>query len=211
MMNRTFKLTRSILLTLFAISLFSACGNDNGTTTLSLNGAEYVVVTEGTLQNSSSSITGTGSLVFNDPLDAIPSKHSFTLSFTLEEGGSVTLVSHATDSLQNGINVLFARNGTTLTVTLTAAGSNNDVSSAFTTVDASGTVTLQFDVHNDEEPAHLLAWTGDEFHEEDAIFNSEEGGSETPGNGSGTYWGLILAKATVETAAVGEAKFHEDH
>lgn len=192
----------------FFLILLGACGDDNGSTTLSLNGAGYVVITPGSLQHNSDSVSGSGELVFNSPLSEVRSKHSYALSFTVEDGGSLTLGSHATNQLTNGIDIVMTRNGPALSVTIEAEGDQTDISAAFAGIDATGPIDLQIDVHNDEEPAHILIWTGQSFEEDDAVFNSEDDG-ETPGNGSGRFWGLILQNAEVNTAAVGDAKFVE--
>lgn len=208
-MDRMMKTFYHFGMVFFFLIALGACGGDdeNGSTALSLDGAGYVI-TSGSLQHNSDNVAGSGSIVFNDPLSGISSKHSYALSFTIEDGGSLTLGSHVTNQLANGINVVISRSGLTLSVILQAEGGQNDVSDAFAGINASGPINVQIDVHNDEAPAHILAWTGQSFDEADAIFNSEEDG-ETPGNGSGNFWGLILQNATVNTAEVGDAKFVE--
>lgn len=210
-MNRMMKTFYQTGMVFFFLIVLGACGgdDDNGSTTVSLDGAGYVVITPGSLQHNSDNVAGSGSIVFNDPLSGIDTKHSYALSFTIEDGGSLTLGSHATNQLASGVNVVLSRSGSALSVILQAEGGQTDVSAAFAgIVDASGPINVQIDVHNDEAPAHILAWTGQSFDEADAIFNSEEDG-DAPGNGSGNFWGLILQNATVNTAEVGDAKFVE--
>jgi hypothetical protein len=194
----------------FFLIVLGACGgdDDNGSTTLSLDGAGYVVITSGSLQHNSDNVAGSGSILFNDPLSGIDSKHSYALSFTIEDGGSLTLGSHATNQPASGVNVVISRSGSALSVILQAEVGQTDVSAAFAGIDASGPINVQIDVHNDEAPAHILAWTGQSFDEADAIFNSEEDG-DASGNGSGNFWGLILQNAAVNRAEVGDAKFVE--
>lgn len=76
-------------------------------------------------------------------------------------------------------------------------------------VDAAGAITIGVDVHNDESPAHVLVWSGSDFAEDAAAFNSEGDGA-APGQGSATFWGLKLAKANVTAATIGDAKFSEE-
>lgn len=194
----------------FFLIVLGACGgdDDNGSTTLSLDGAGYVVITPGSLQHNSDNVAGSGSIVFNDPLSGIDSKHSYALSFTIEDGGSLTLGSHATNQLASGVNVVLSRSGPALSATIQAEGGQTDISAAFAGIDASGPINVQIDIHNDEAPAHILIWTGTSFDEADAVFNSEEDG-DAPGNGSDNFWGLILQNAVVTTAEVGDAKFVE--
>jgi hypothetical protein len=190
------------------VALGACNGDDGGGVTYSLDGAGYVVITAGTLQHNSTDVSGSGAVVFNDPLAGIASKHSFELSFTLQDGGSLTLGGYSSNQLANGVNVVMSRSGATLSVVLEAEGNQNDVSALFTGIDASGTIGVQIDIHNDETPAHILAWDGQDFDEAAAIFNSENDG-DTPGNGAGSFWGLILEDAVVSTAAAGDAKFVE--
>lgn len=79
---------------------------------------------------------------------------------------------------------------------------------SFGAIDASGPIRLQFDVHNNETPAHVLAWNrdlGDSFTDATAVFNSEEN-DNSPGIGSGTRWGVRLSGATVTRAELGAVK-----
>ncbi|MDC4227742.1 MAG: hypothetical protein MPW14_09330 [Candidatus Manganitrophus sp.] len=211
-MNRMMKTFYQTGMVFFFLIVLGACGgdDDNGSTTLSLDGAGYVVITPGSLQHNSDNVAGSGSIVFNDPLSGVATKHSYALNFTLADGGSLTLVSHSSNQLANGINIVMTRSGAVLSVLIQAGGNQTDASPSFTDVDATQPIGLQIDVHNDEtdQGAHLLAWTGQSFDEGDAIFNSEDTGG-SPGNGSGSFWGLILQNATVNTAEVGDAKFVE--
>jgi hypothetical protein len=208
-MKRIMKMLCAVAVVGALVVALSACNGDDGNTvTYSLDGAGYVVITSGTLQHNSTNVSGSGSIVFNDPLPGIASKSSFELSFTIQDGGSLTLGGYSSNQLANGVNVVMSRSGATLSVVLEAEGNQNDVSALFTGIDASGTIGVQIDIHNDETPAHILAWNGQDFDEAAAIFNSENDG-DTPGNGAGSFWGLILEDAVVSTAAAGDAKFVE--
>ena len=176
-----------------------------------LGGSKYTKVESGTLQQSGKTLSGTGRIVFNDPLTEVGSNKNFDLSFSLEDGSSFTLITHSTNKLEQGVEVRFSRQGTSLKVTFRVQGSENDVSDAFLDVVASGPLRFFVDAHNSESPAHFLIWKGDatSFDEENALLNSESDGMAVPGNGSGNFWGMSLENATLIEAAVGDAKFVE--
>ena len=119
------------------------------------------------------------------------------------------MTTNADSELKNGISVFFSRSGTTLTVKLKNDSQEVHISSKFTSVNASEALSFQIDVHNSENPTHVLVWTGvSTFSEENALFNSEEHGN-APGQGTGNLRGLGLTKATVTSASIGDAKFEE--
>ena len=195
--------TRALALSSLVLAL--ACSKSSGSSTA----AAATTTLSGSVQTTGSGYTGSGSLIYNTPLDSIQSGHSWALAFTLQDGGSLTLLSNTNNQLGSGVAVRFARTGAVLSVTLKAAGAETDVSSAFTSVDASGSMSLQVDIHNDETPAHVLVWSGTDFSEGAALLNSEDAGNEVPGSGSGTFWGLELNNATVSTIERTSPKFEE--
>lgn len=190
--------------------LISGCGGTaaSGPT---FDGKEYVVVDAGDLVFAASSVTGSGSFVFNAPLAEVGSKTSFRVSFTLEDTGSLSLVSNGTVTLTEGVALKVTRAGTALNVLLTAAGTTTDVSAKFAGVDASAAQVFQVDIHNDETPAHILVWDSGvtSFADSNARLNSEDTGFEAPGKGSSTYWGVTLVKAAITGATLSTAKFVE--
>jgi hypothetical protein len=198
-----------LTLTLLLGSVLTACGSDSSSVaTHSLNNVEYATVSEGTLAHNGTNITGTGSVVFVSPLSGITSNNSFALQFTLSDGGGLTLAANSNNQTVNGLELVFTRSGTQLTMA-TQVGETFSTSTPLTGVDASGTIQLQIDVHNSESPAHVLVWTGNDFAEASAIYNSESPGPAAAGNGTGTFWGLALSNATVTGATVGTPKFTE--
>ncbi|NRA44828.1 MAG: hypothetical protein HRU09_07730 [Oligoflexales bacterium] len=206
-MKRT--LLASVIALFFSVAV--GCSDDDDSSSSSsynLNGVSYNAVDAGTLTHGTTSISGAGSIVFVDP-NAGQGNH-YSLSFTLEDAGSLTLTSNAANDLTAGISLMFSRSGTTLTAKIKNDSSEVDISSSFTDVDASGSLSFQSDFHNDESPTHILVWSGvTEFTEDNAKFNSEDGG-EAPGQGAGNLWGLVLDKASVTAATVTEAKFEEE-
>jgi hypothetical protein len=170
----------------------------------------YYLVESGNLERSESLLKGSGAMVFASPLDAISSQDNFTLEFSLAEGGSLALVTHSNNSLEKGITVQFDRAGTQLSTSLKADGSGtSDI--VLEGLDASGTLTLSVDVHNNETPTHVLIWNAAQgsYDESDAVFNSEED-EASPGVGQGSLWGLVLRQAELKSVTRGEAKFKED-
>lgn len=170
---------------------------------------DATILNPGSLRTDGSTVSGTGSLVVNQPLAGTASGQSYALAFRLEDGGSLTLQSNASNRLQGGVALRFERLGAALRVKLLAGGTENDVSDAFATLDATSELQLQIDLHNNEVPAHILVWSGTDFSEGAALLNTEEAGREAPGNGSGQFWGLELAQANVTRATVSEPKFEE--
>lgn len=193
---------------LFSIFISACSNNTSATHSYQFHGVEYGTISDGTLEHRGSSIEGSGSLIFISPLAGISSKESYALQFTLAEGGSLSLITHSNSRLDSGLTILFSRSGSVLSG-ITQVGNTVSTSFNLTGIDASGTISLQIDVHNDESPAHILAWTGSNFAETAALYNSEDPGLNAAGNGAGTYWGLVLSNATVTQASVGTPQFNE--
>lgn len=198
------------IFTALPLFLFLGCGSDGSLPTF--DGKAYRIVTAGTLAASESSVSGSGSLVFNSAL--AQDDNSFRPTFTLDNGGSLSLVTNSDNLLENGNVLKFTRNGTTLTVTVKIrANTEVDISSQFTGVDASQAVTLQIDVHNDETPTHFTIWnSATTDYTTTGIYDSEDTGPAVSGaeNGAGSLWGLILANATVTAVTLSERKAPEE-
>jgi hypothetical protein len=201
---------------LTALALFAAMGckkDEDKTTDLpqgSFAAQTYYVLEAGDLERSENLLQGSGALVFASPLNAIQSQDNFALEFTLAEGGSLSLVTHADSSLSDGLTVQFERAGTELISSLKAdgAGTGDNVLSG---VDASGPISLAVDVHNNETPAHVLIWNAvnGSYDEKEALYNSEDD-ADAPGVGKGTLWGVVLRNATLNRVERGEPKFTEE-
>jgi len=166
-------------------------------------GSDKVRAISGTLDISAGAIQGSGSALFNSRYETFQSGGSYALDFTLADGGSLTLVSHANSSLSGGFELLFRRDGAALKVSLHAQGSSWEATTQFNAIDASGALRLQVDVHNDESPAHIVVWdraTAPDFEDHSATLNSADEIDGSPGIGSGIRWGLVLGQATVTSA-----------
>lgn len=199
---------RSLFIVFLGIFIYGCSNNTSNPGPYQIHGVDYATITTGTLQHRESSIEGSGSLIIITPLASISSKESYTLQFTLKDGGSLTLVTHSNNLLSSGLTMTFSRSGSALSG-LTQAGITLSTPFLLAGIDASGTIQLQIDVHNDESPAHILVWSGSNFIEEAALYNSEDPGLNAAGNGAGTYWGLVLSNAKVTEASVGTPKFTE--
>jgi hypothetical protein len=202
---------RSTWLTGFLLlSSLLGCGKDDGGGSNAdgkLGAANYVVLESGDLQRGSDKLSGSGAVAFKEPVGEIGAKKSYTLTFSLQDGGSLVLLAQGAKSLENSVELKFSRAAGELKATLSAAGKNAEPKLLAGVDAASDSVTLTIDIHNDESPAHVLVWSGNDFAEEKALLNSEE---DTPGQGSGTFWGLRLVKATVTSALIGDPKYVEE-
>ncbi len=200
----------STLLISFLVACGSGSSGGSGNDSKKLDDAAYVVVDAGTLEHNSTEVTGQGSLAFLDPTK--DKGNSYAWAGTINDGGSITLYANAEEGLKNGIEVKFSRAVKVLSVAITAAGEEIDVSDKFSSVDAAAELSFQIDVHNDESPAaHVLIWTADaeSFDGDTATFNSARD-TAVPGQGSGNIWGFALSDATLSTAAVSEPKFEDE-
>ena len=152
-----------------------------------------------------------------NPLAEVQSANHFEIDFSIEPGGSLTLVANAiltpeTGVLDRGVEFEFRRSTNAgeqaLTVLVRASGAERNWSQFFTSLDARGTIAIGVDVHNDHGgEAHIIAWGADH---ENPIFNSgirSAGGS--PGRGFGARWGFKSTNSTV--SAVKLETPHDEH
>jgi len=198
----------------------SSCGGDDdsssGTPTSKegkVGSSDFLILSDSGLAFSETTLAGSGSAIANNPLGEIKGNKNLSVTFTVEEGGSLSLRAYASKTLDDGVALTITRKGMLLSAALAAGGKTVDVSKSFSALDASKEVSVLVDVHNKETPAHVLAWKGDTSSpsEKNALFNSEQlVDGESPGNGKGTFWGLVLSKAVVKSAASSDAKFDHD-
>ncbi len=175
-------------------------------------GSQKVRVVSGALEVSGSAIQGTGAVIFNSRYDQFKSGGSYALDFTLGDGGSVTVVSHANETLSSGFEMEYRREGAALKAALRAQGNTWSAGNNFNAIDAAGQLKFQIDIHNDESPSHVIVWNrlaGDNFAAPNAVLNSAEEVDGSPGIGTGTRWGLVLKNASVTRADRSESKFED--
>lgn len=176
----------------------------------------------GSLQVGGGELSGTGSVLAANSMRNVEEETSYSLNFSLNDGGSLTLVSHSNSSLESGYEMRFSRVGSgpgSMRVSVTASGITKDTRNAmsvdvFGGLDASVPIRVQVDVHNGESPAHVLLWTlplTATFTKESSLFDTGDEmdkSNGSPGKGSGFHWGLELDRATVRLAERSEAKFN---
>jgi hypothetical protein len=143
-------------------------------------------------------------------LSGTDSGNSYAVTGVLGTNSSLALSSNATNKNVDGLNIIFRNTSGKLVVTAELGTEIVDISSSFDGQDVNN-LNYFVDIHNDETPAHVLVWsaTSSEITEESALFNSEEDG-EMPGNGKGSFWGIILDDARVSNAVVSEPRFEEE-
>jgi hypothetical protein len=171
-------------------------------------GKAYQIVANEGLNGSDEEIKGSGSVLFRDPLGEVAGNKSVALDFSLEDGGSLALVTFADTTLQNGSRITFVRSGATLSAGL-EIGSQKTDARTLSGVDASGVMSLVIDVHNSETPLHTLVWNRgvSSYTSSTSIYDSEASQVQIQGNGIAPYWGVTLVKGTLSKASVTEARF----
>ncbi len=209
-MNRNlFKTT----LCLMSLALLNACAEstDSVDITGTLDLGEFSVVSgESTLTVGDDSISGTGTLVFSEPVTDEEFNHELT--FTLDQDdASLTWVTFSDSDLADGIETRFTRQGTAVGATLLVDNAQ-ETSSITISGDASSELNYAIESHNSEEPAHMLIFPGDlagALLGEDALFNSEDD-APAPGKGTGgKFFGVRLNNATLTRVVGAEARFSD--
>jgi hypothetical protein len=202
------------ILGLFLCMALASCGKDDSKNKSDsgngkISGNAFNLIDPGSLQVTENKISGTGKLIFSNPLKENESSYTFTLS--LDNKASLELVANADKTLASGISFQFVREDKVLKASATVKGQTLDISEWFKGLDASKALPIVIDVH-DEDPAHVLVWSGaTKFTEESALFNSEVH-VEMPGKGSGRFWGFNLNNAQVEAPTADEPKLsHHGH
>lgn len=184
--------------------------------------AVRLVSAPGALTADNGVLQGTGTSIFRQPLASRSSASGYEIYFQLQDGASLTLISHADESMEGGFEIEFHRQGSgrgSLQVALRANGTSRGTASprggeVFQNLDASGPLWLEVDVHNEMlNGARALIWnlaqTGSDFSPTAALLDTADPlwkSDGTPGNGSGNRWGLYLQGATVNRAIAGGAK-----
>ncbi|OED44045.1 hypothetical protein AB833_02430 [Chromatiales bacterium (ex Bugula neritina AB1)] len=188
----------------------TACGssNDDGSA-VSTTAIEANTVLSGVPTVADNNINGIGSVIFTSSLGAIDSGRHLQVAALLDEGESFTIHAYADDQLANGIDLVVSRPAntpTSLEVTVDGA----DISSGFTGVAADQAINILMDVHNDENPTHVLIWPAGEtaFDEATTLENSEVTGSVSS-QGAGAFWGLTINGAEITAAEASEDRFED--
>ena len=195
-----------IFILLLALSFASACGGGH-------NPDKEKLTTAVPLGNSSYYDLGQGLGLMSSVAPAVSSGANYEVGFSLQDGGSFTLVVFSDAQLLKGLRIQFFRSGNTLQVQASADGVIQDWSPQFTTIDASEVMTFNVDIHNNEKPAHILLWAGSKNMNQDhtnTLYNSAEDSVDLdydagPGNGKGRQWGFILNNSSITKAQLSES------
>ena len=188
-------------ISLLALSLVAgACSSDDDNNdSCSVLGPCYTAGSG--ITEDGSGVSGTGTVDFGEIADSADSARNFKFTVSLEEGSSVTLNAFAQDDLANGANIVFTRTGSTVTFN-GGEGAKTLLNANLTNADANAAMTINVDVHNNEEgEAHVIAWAGNTDPEEDS-----EDLENHATKGVGVYAGLTLSNATVTSFSHGVAK-----
>jgi hypothetical protein len=186
-----------------------ACGKSGGSSSGDkvLGDKAYQILADEGLTGTDQEVKGTGTVLFKDPLGETGGEKSVGLDFRLDDGGSLTLATYADTSLKNGVRVTFLRNGSTLSAII-EVGSQKSDPRILSSVDASGLITLDIDVHNGETPVHVMVWNrGVSSYTQSTTVLDTDVGQSILGNGTAAFWGITMAKATLTKTVVTEAKF----
>ncbi|KHD89252.1 MAG: hypothetical protein OM95_04485 [Bdellovibrio sp. ArHS] len=150
--------------------------------------------------------------IMADTVSSVASGANFEVSFSIEDGGTLSFFTFADSLLKNGIEFIFQRQGSKLLVFSSAQGHTQDWSVLFASLDASAVLTFTFDVHNNERPGHILLWEGPKrtsLNHRNTLYNSAEDSLDlnydnSPGNGFGRNWGFKIHKARLIKALLSE-------
>lgn len=117
---------RRVLLLILLLGIFSGCSTEKkitadpqptGTGT-EIEGLQYRAVGDGSrLFNPGDKIYGLGKFIFTEPLPAGKSS-TLSLTFGMEAPGSLMLIAHSDNTLENGLHFLFERMGGKLSAKL---------------------------------------------------------------------------------------------
>lgn len=196
---------------------FIACGggnNDTQKTITSVNNVpEFAVIEDDDISTSATSVSGSGTIVFADPLsdDAAGFKIQFDL---VNEASAISFFIYSDSKLSESGAVLIKiqKKDGQLTGTLKISGSDAvdiDLEPIPETED-----TLYIDVHNDEEPTHILFWLKNTaiFNDTSSVFNSEDSDEiSTLGQkkGTGFFVGVKLENASLKSFDIGSPRFED--
>jgi len=177
------------------VFFLSSCGDiANQLTTAevrSFQGYEFVVLgAKDKFQVTSDSVSGEVSLVFKNPLP--DGKRHFTLTYQLEEQGSIQLALFTTDKLEKGIDFIFERPLSNL-LKVSSLFNGTSLKTQYDLlqgIPAHQKMTSDVDIHNQGDDRHY------EIGVVSAGSNNTDGGF-FPSVRTERFWGLKLKKATL--------------
>lgn len=204
---------KKISFAIFLSLLLSACGNGKRIVpedALRL-GSNLVVGILGNCDTSSAEqFSGTCSFTTDAELGGIDGSRNIPVSFELDPGGVLTVFAYG-DGFTGAMEFRFERLlDDSLKVEIGIASSAvQNYSASFNSVDASQRMTFFLDVHNGEDPTHVLIWNeGTSFAVSDALVNSAVPFSPWFGHASGSQLSYRLDSAKIfATSPPGAPKY----
>ena len=189
--------------------------NDAETTgTKSFRDLEIALVNDATLEDTSESIQGTGTIKLVSPLaeESAGGAHVGLTFQLLGDDSEVSLITFANAELEGGIKLTWSKTSATVTV----GDETKDLTAQFTGVDWAQAVSIRSDTHNDEEPTHLIVWQQsltDSIEGVTPAFDSASPDNTElalPSNGTGTIGAIMLKNAILTNLIVTEPQQEED-
>lgn len=194
--------TPILILTLASLSISGCAKKDNNSDTPApklpeksgtISGYEYDVVEGGALSLTTSTVTGSGRIIFREAFASVQSNKKFSLNFVLSDNGRLDLFSHAEESLKSGVQLTIARSNNQTTI------SSGDFSKTLES-ELPKEIKLEVQVYNDRQDfARLvLQILGGE-----SVLDSEESHWSIP-LGNGTRFGIGLENVLLSTFSVSD-------
>jgi hypothetical protein len=175
-----------------AITLAVGCSNNTAAPKAaaagdpSFEGLSYHVLESDGLENAGDKLFGVGKLVFDKTLPDKPSNRIVT-TFAIDDGGTLLLVAGASQTLSDGLHLLFERSGNNVRMTVVAGSGDIDLTSQAKDKigDPNGLLTVQIELNKDSSLRIL--------NENNAVVFA----SNSVGNFQSPYFGLDLNHAEV--------------
>lgn len=200
-----------------AILALIGCGGSDSKSQTSITSVttvpEFAIVKDNGITTTTTLISGSGEIAFTEP--ASEEETAFKFKFGLvNETSSITILIFSDAKLdESTANVIkIQKKDGNLTGTFSISGSD-ETSLGFEAISDEEN-TFYVDVHNNEEPTHVLIWKDDTdiFDEESTVFNSNsESLIENFGQkvGTGSFIGVKLENASLLSFTFHDTKFED--
>lgn len=167
-----------------------------------INGLTYTVISNESsgIRLTGSDISGDGTLLFDASPGPANANIAYRLTFTLDDGGSLSLLSHASETLANGSVVTFTRFSETLGV---HASADPSAAHLLSEPAASGEINLTVTVRNAETPPHVTVAAS-------SIVFDNLADQLSFAQGQGDRFGLRLSRAVLKRVSF-ELAADDDH
>ena len=200
-------------------SFLFSCGNENKNNTS--DGLSYIGKTpfsyleeDKNLNLTGETLKGSGKIIFENPLDEAARMDA---ELTLPEGSSVGFVLFGDNKLKKGLSIILKREKGKLDLSLSGEKKSFSLtelnSSAINTIKPGQRIKLRMEIHNNENPAHILVWVHPEGSKmcgsSEATLDSEKLGWDI-GNGGANFAGAIL-KQEAELSMISFSKAEGEH